>query len=103
MRKYLSSDFSFCVIPTMAPIALSSRFSCSIPWSGPVDVNPATLLVTQKLPFLNSGSQDVAVLSVALLKCTVVEGVHNLNDHGQRSTSLVIPDAACAATGRVVW
>ena len=53
MRKYLSSDFSFCVIPTIPPITLSSRFSCLIPWSGYIDVNPATPLVTHIFPFTN--------------------------------------------------
>ena len=69
MRKYLSSDFSFCVIPTMPPITLSSRFSCSIPWSGPIDVNPATPLVTQKLPFMNSAQISGCCCSV----CCIVE------------------------------
>ena len=50
-----------------------------------------------------SKSQDSAVLSVPLWKCTIVEGAHSLNDHGQWSTSWVIPDSACATIGLVVW
>ena len=45
MRKYLSSEFLFCVIPTIWPTTLSSWFFCKIPLSGHIDV-------TDHFPFL---------------------------------------------------
>ena len=58
MRKELASAFSFSV-----------RFSCSIPWSGVFEVNPATIFVTQKFPFMNSAQRSGCCISVT---CIVV-------------------------------
>ncbi len=48
-------------------ITYSVQLSCSIPWSGDIEVNPVTLFVTQKFPFTNLAKMSECCLSVSCI------------------------------------
>ena len=55
VKKYLSRAFWECAMPLIPPVTFSAWFSCSIPWSDPMEENGTFDLLTEN-PLLDRNS-----------------------------------------------